>query len=447
MGLDVNHLLRGGVPDGADGEFPRQGDPAPAFRGQSRRYRYSHGRAWAGESRPASAPCSRSISSRNDGAVWSLKNVNLQGDDLSVRGELTLDDKRQPVAFSFPVLSLNHADAAGNERRVDRNNVWQVRGRARSYDGRQFFRSLFSAGKIAEDQPGLPKDTPGVDIKLDVDNVLGFFDTTVKNVSLEARRRNDKLVYLDLHGRLNGKEPGRGPSRDQDGRSRAPPRRGDRCAARPSVWSASIRRRAAGRVSLKVNLDGSGPAEKIGVLYARNFVIVGDQVVGEVLSGPKIEQTRGQTAARPRRNIADQLEFDRLRVPVLGGLRASSSLHDAIINGPLLGATMRGNIDFRARAHQPVGHLCAALRPQRRHRRRADHRRPAVRPQWRGHVRHHLRGAGPNLEARRAGQSDVAGRAGLPAPALRVRPDRAAYHPADQRNEKRSEGRPNSVPR
>ncbi|NJM35223.1 MAG: AsmA-like C-terminal region-containing protein [Rhodomicrobium sp.] len=76
------------------------------------------------------------------------------------------------------------------------------------------------------------------------------------------------------------------------------------------------------------------------MLYARNFVIANDQVVEEVLSGPKTRRSQAPQQAY------EQLQFDRMRVPFSVG-NGRFSLRDAAINGPLLGATMRGFIDFK----------------------------------------------------------------------------------------------------
>jgi hypothetical protein len=279
-----------------------------------------------------------------EGGTVALRNLNLAGDDIAMRGELTLNDKRQPMSFRFPTLSLNLQTQMELSGELTSGNIWKVRGSGSSYDGRQFFRALFSAGKITEDQPQLPKNAPGMDLSVEIENVLGFFDTTAKKVTIEARRRNNKLVYLDLRGRLNGKEP-------LAARLDAKPGEARTLLAEATDGGAAFRlvglypSARGGEISLKVNLDGQGAAEKVGVLFARNFVIVGDQVVGEVLSGPTSERT-GRGRQQSVQQYYNQLQFDNMRVPFSVG-SGQFVLHDGIINGPMLGATMRGNIDFK----------------------------------------------------------------------------------------------------
>jgi len=68
-------------------------------------------------------------------------------------------------------------------------------------------------------------------------------------------------------------------------------------------------------------------------------------VVQEVLSsgGEKRQATR----RRGQQPTGGQLRFDRMRVPFSVG-NGRFVLHDAAINGPALGATLRGAIDFKS---------------------------------------------------------------------------------------------------
>ena len=44
----------------------------------------------------------------------------------------------------------------------------------------------------------------------------------------------------------------------------------------------------AARRQLEVNLDAGGPGTKSGTLWARDFTVLGDQVVNDVLTDPKL---------------------------------------------------------------------------------------------------------------------------------------------------------------
>ncbi len=339
LGVNLEHLIRGGAATELTVNFRKEQDPQLHFE-----FNLTEADLLMSSLGWRKPPGQRAVLTFDlepvAGGAFDLRNINLQGDNLAVRGGLSVDDKRKPVAFNFPVMTLNQQTQMSISGEQGANNVWKVRIKGRSYDGRRFFKSLFSAGQIVENQPQLPEESPGVDIEADLDSVIGFFDTTLDNVKISAQRRDNKLSYLDLHGQLNGQRPlaARIESKKGEPRQILAEATDAGAAFRLVGFYPSAR---GGDVSLKVNLDGSGTAQQSGVLYARNFVIADDQVIDEVLSGPK----QKQRAARAQKQPYEQLQFDRMRVPFSVG-RGQFLLHDAAINGPLLGATMRGTIDF-----------------------------------------------------------------------------------------------------
>jgi hypothetical protein len=95
-----------------------------------------------------------------------------------------------------------------------------------------------------------------------------------------------------------------------------------------------------GEANLEVNLDGSGHAAKTGMLVARHFSVLGDPIVSEVI------QSSGSEGEKGRRTVVrERIEFDRMRVPFSIG-HGQLVLGDSYIHGPLLGATMRGKLDY-----------------------------------------------------------------------------------------------------
>ena len=75
-------------------------------------------------------------------------------------------------------------------------------------------------------------------------------------------------------------------------------------------------------------------------------MVLGDSVVSEVLTDPNSAAVLGP-GQRKQQVTRQRLSFNQLRAPFsVGG--GKFRLHDAYINGPMLGATMRGTVDFKA---------------------------------------------------------------------------------------------------
>jgi hypothetical protein len=279
-----------------------------------------------------------------------LRNLNLLGDDLEVRGEMLLNDKRRPISFSFPTVTLNAQTKMEMRGDLSPNNVWTIRASGPIFDGRQFFRSLFSAGQLAEEpqrEQNAAKSEPGLDVRVEFENVIGFFDTNMTNIAAEARRRNNKLVYLDMHGRL---------SKDKLIAARVEGKEGEprKLLAESMDAGAAFRliglypSARGGEAQLTVDLDGSGAAEKTGALYARNFVVLSNnEVFDEVLVGTKNEKKRAERT-RAIQNRPQNLEYiDQIRVPFSVGAGQLVLHQDTALIGPAMSVTMRGNIDFK----------------------------------------------------------------------------------------------------
>jgi len=272
-----------------------------------------------------------------------LQNFRIIGDDIAIDGWISLGPDQKPDAFYFPDFSFNvitHLEVRGKLRE---DKVWEVSAHGPAYDGRQLFRSLFSAGQLAEDQQPGPDEISGVDLSARIGAVVGFFDTTAKDVTVELSKRNGKLVKLDARGVMSGNAAIAAKLMDGG--------QNDRVLIAESNDAGSAFKligfypnMEGGQTSLKVTLDAHGQASKTGTLWARDFTVLGDRVVSEVVSNASEDgSVPGGRQNAPRRQ---RILFNQLEVPFsVGGGRFI--LHDSYINGPQLGATLRGNVDFK----------------------------------------------------------------------------------------------------
>jgi hypothetical protein len=81
-------------------------------------------------------------------------------------------------------------------------------------------------------------------------------------------------------------------------------------------------------------------------LWARDFVVLGDSVVNDVLTDPNSTAVLGPNE-RKQHVTRQRIAFNQLRAPFsVGG--GKFRLKDGYMNGPMLGATMRGTVDFKA---------------------------------------------------------------------------------------------------
>jgi hypothetical protein len=194
-----------------------------------------------------------------------------------------------------------------------------------------------------------PEEHGGVNLTAQIGTIVGYSDTTVSDVSVNLKKRDGKLVALDARGKLNNKSPIAARLVERSGKPRL-------LLAEAQDAGSAFRlvgfypRVEGGQASLKVNLDAAGPATTTGTLWARDFKVLGDRVVSQVLANTGDNPTRAFTGPGTGQGVRrrQRIPFDQLRVPFsVGGGRFE--LHDSYINGPRLGATLRGYVDFKSR--------------------------------------------------------------------------------------------------
>ena len=277
-----------------------------------------------------------------------LTDVRLVGDKIAISGDVELGADHKVSAFHFPGFSLNvvtQLDVAGKLRA---DKVMEVVAKGRYFDGHDFFRSLFSPGQSAAKPSSASQQTAGLELTADIDTILGYSQTSLHGMHIHALRQQGQLTSLKASATLDG---GHKVGIDLEHRTGQP---------RFLVASTDDFGRACkllnlyqgvedGNAVLKVNLDGEGAAEKIGTLWAKHFTLFGDPIVNEVLT--EAAAPGGKQSKTPER---PQFDFTKLRVEFSVG-EGQLLLRDLLINGPVLGATMRGRIDFGRQTVQLSG--------------------------------------------------------------------------------------------
>ena len=344
IGLDVNHMMQGEVPVEVTVSRGAQGDPLIRLRADLTNAELNVDTiSWR-------KPAGRSAYVQFDiakgrTAKYELQNLQLAGDDIAIEGSASLGADNRPIEFHFPSFSLNVVTRLDVKGKLRSDNVWDIKAKGPTFDGRDLFRALFHVG-AAVMKPQKPR--AGTDLDAEIDTVIGFSEVSLRGVKLKISKRGDKLSALTANGTLDGGQPLAVELRPAKA---GEPRRllADAADAGQAFKLTGFYPNAVGgRVRLEVNVDGRGPAEKTGVLWVDSFRILGDPVVSEVVgtadqSRPAIGDKRAG-----RRVVREEFDFDRMKLPFAVG-HGQFVVEDSYLRGPLLGATLRGKVDFNTR--------------------------------------------------------------------------------------------------
>lgn len=339
LGFKVNHLVKGPTPVTLSIAGLGQTAPAMSFSADLTNAKLLF--AAMGWTKPAgrAANLTFEMAQQEDGST-TLQNFRMAGNDLNIAGDVVLDPQQHLKGFYFSDFSIDFLTHVEITAAVRDDQVLDIRATGTTYNGKEFFRSLFAAGQFT-DEAAEPADPFGVDLTADIDTVIGFYDTNARNVHVSFKKRNGRVVALEARGDLNGKAPAAVMLEMNGGvREIRAEARDAGAAFRLIGFYPNV---DGGEASLEVNLDAGGPGAKSGTLWTRDFAVLGDEVVNDVLADPNSQAVLGTQRQAQRARI----EFKQLRAPFsVGG--GKFRLQDAYMNGPQLGATMRGTVDFRA---------------------------------------------------------------------------------------------------
>ena len=293
------------------------------------------------------------LGKRRDGNV-ALQNFRLDGDTIGINGWVALGPDNRPVEYLFTDFSLNTISNLNLRGVLRPDKVWEVKATGARFDAREIFRGFLNVGAHKKHDPSAPRSA-GMEIDASIDTVSGVPDTSSANatdpllrgVRLRMSRRGHELQEMHFSARHDNK---RALKATLQPASAGGPRMlliEAEDAGEALRLIGIYRHMEGGDGRLEINLDGSGMAERRGLLNVRKFRVIGDQLVSDVVSSYDEGQPAIQQASRPRqRVIREQIEFDRLRTSFATG-NGQVVIEDMQAVGPLLGATLRGTLDYR----------------------------------------------------------------------------------------------------
>lgn len=340
LGLDVNHLVQGEI--AADVTITQTEDNQSAIRVQADLTNAEliiEELAWRKlPGRQASLQFDMETTGPDR---TELNNFKVVGDMIALDGHIVMNGKRELIEYAFPNFSLNVVSRLDVRGKVNSKKIWKVTAKGTTFDAKDLFRSLLALGRTTDQSVAPLNPAAGVDLTAEIDTVLGHSDVSLRNYKVKLSQRHGQLVSLDGRGTLDGGETFAVHMSENDPR---------RLYAEATDAGQTFKlvgfypNMQGGRMRLEINLDAAGAAEKSGVLWVENFRVLGDPIISEVYSSAE-----GGTAAAGRKRHGQQqrqvFEFQRMRAPFSVG-HGQFVLGDLQIKGPLVGASIRGRVDY-----------------------------------------------------------------------------------------------------
>lgn len=281
-----------------------------------------------------------------------LKNFSLAGNQLVAEGTVLFDRSRSRLhSFDFPSISFYPFRGMSLKGKRKNNGVMDVVAYIDSLDGGRLLRERLFSRKKRKSSGNRKKAGMDVDLQATIGRITGNNNTFITKTKILLKRRGGKIAWMDFRGRLNGMA--------EIVAVLVPSPSGRRVVKAQSDDAGSVFRMIGlypsihgGQLSLRVNLDQGGATEKKGTLWVRDFYVLSTQTVNsdpasmEAFKNDFIAAPRPRKGRARRRIMQTKLQFDKMKVPFSYG-DGQFIMHNSYVNGPVLGATLRGKIDFR----------------------------------------------------------------------------------------------------
>jgi hypothetical protein len=257
-----------------------------------------------------------------------FEDVAIDGSGVNVRGSIELDEKGDLATANFPVFALSDGDKTSVKAERGSDNALRVSMRGDVYDGRNFVKNFFGGGEHGDK----PKSDP---IDLDFDMRLGIIaghnGEALRGVEMRMARRNGQIRTFALSSKI-------GQSAMLSGEMRASAQRRNVLHFETQDAGALMRftdtypRIHGGQMAVAMEVPTPDHAPQEGIVNIQNFSVRGEPKLNGVAGGGAQNDARGVDFTRMR--------VDFTRTP--GRLQVK----EGIVQGPVIGATLEGNIDF-----------------------------------------------------------------------------------------------------
>jgi hypothetical protein len=277
--------------------------------------------------KPAGRPARATYTLLKNGKSTRIDDLSIDGSGATVRGSVELDNANEVVSANFPVFALSDGDKV--TLRADRgpDGALRVAMRGDIYDGRNFVKSsLANTDKAKQKQEDL-------DLEIKVGTVAGHNGETLRGLDLKLSRRGGRIRTFNMTSKIGRDTPLSGDLRVRARDNHQVIYFETDDAGSLFRFTDMYPRMFGGQMWVAMDPPTQEQSPQIGTLFIRSFVVRGEPALERVVSG---------APGTPGANGVDfsEMRADFTRIP------GKMSVPDGVVRGPLVGATVEGNIDY-----------------------------------------------------------------------------------------------------
>jgi hypothetical protein len=328
LGLDPGNAVAGPIPIKLAGRLGMTPDQESRFTVEADLTQAKIDNLVPGWLKAPGRPARAAFTQVSRGKAFRCEDLVIDGSGTMVKGTIEFDDKGEIVSANLPVFALSDGDKANVK--ADRGNDGQLKVTIRGevYDGRGFVKSTLSSS--SRDQKSHAQG-PDFDLDAKLGAVAGFNGEAIRSVDARVSRRSGQIRSFKLNGKLGVDTPLTGDLRGRDN-------------GRPVVYlethdagslfrfTDTYPKMFGGQMWLTMDAPSGDQNPQDGALNIRDFIVRGEAGLDKVVSGAPGGAPNG-------------VQFTRLRVEFTR-TPGKLVLRDGVVQGPIVGATIDGQIDY-----------------------------------------------------------------------------------------------------
>ena len=260
------------------------------------------------------------------GKTTRFDDLSIDGSGATVRGSVEFDNANELLSANFPIFALSDGDKLSLKADRATDGALRVAMRGDIYDGRNFVKStLASTDRTKQKQEDLD-----LDIKLGT--VAGHNGETLRGLDLKLSRRGGRIRSFAMASKIGRDTPLNGDLRVRSRDNHQVIYFETDDAGALFRFTDMYPRMSGGQMWVAMDPPTQEQSPQIGTLFIRRFSVRGEPALEKVVSGaPGAAGSAG-------------IEFSEMRAEFTR-VPGKMSVRDGIVRGPLVGATVEGNID------------------------------------------------------------------------------------------------------
>jgi hypothetical protein len=277
--------------------------------------------------KPMGRPARATYTMVRTGKTARFDDLSIDGAGATVRGSLEFDNANELVSANFPVFALSDGDKVTLKADRGGDGVLRVAMRGDIYDGRNFVKSsLASTDKAKQKQEDL-------DLDIKVGTVAGYNGETLRGLDLKLSRRGGRIRSFAMASKIGRDTPLNGDLRVRARDSHQVIYFETDDAGSLFRFTDMYPRMYGGQMWVAMDPPTQEQSPQVGTLYIRSFAVRGEPALDRVVSGaPGAPGNAGVDFS--------EMRSDFTRFP------GKMAVRDGVVRGPLVGATVEGNIDY-----------------------------------------------------------------------------------------------------